>query len=127
VGTVLDTVRILLDTFPQEGDSKKMTVKTVRWNDVMAKASRNRKSALYDLPEWKQAVRRIDAGLKKDEAVRIELSGAALKRLENPSRVMVRLLNKYIQKKGLGYVAFRRGKTEAGNPILYVLGNKQVL
>ena len=84
--------------------------------------TRKRKSMIMDTEEWKDAIKKIESGLKAHEGIELVVSTQAKADIgENAARILKYQLQKYIKEKGLDLEVFFRGKDAAsGLPITYV-------
>jgi len=77
---------------------------------------------IMDTEEWKEAVTKIESGLKAHEGIELVVSARAKAEIEeNAARILKYQLQKYIKERGLELEVFFRGKDDAtGLPITHV-------
>ena len=82
---------------------------------------------IMDTEEWREAVKKIDSGLKPHEGIELVVSKQAQSEVgENVARILKYQLQKYVKERGLQLEVFFRGKDEdTGLPITYVTASNK--
>lgn len=99
-----------------------MPMKVIDIRKQLPQRKRIRRSMIMDTEEWKEAVKKIDSGLKPHEGIELVVSAKAKADIgENAARILKYQLQKYIKERGLDLEVFFRGKDdETGQPITFV-------
>jgi hypothetical protein len=99
-----------------------MPMKVIDIRKQLPQRKRIRRSMIMDTEEWKEAVKKIDSGLKAHEGIELIVSEKARADVgENVARILKYQLQKYIKYRGLPLDVFFRGKDDVtGLPITYV-------
>jgi hypothetical protein len=100
----------------------RMPFRVIDIRKQLPQQKRNRRSMIMDTEEWKEAVKKIDAGLKAHEGIELVVGEKARADVgENVARILKYQLQKYVKERGLDLEVFFRGKDDVtGLPITYV-------
>jgi hypothetical protein len=98
-----------------------MPVKKIKKDKIPA-ATRDRRSALQDIQEWKDVLAILAVGLKPLEAVEVVIPPETITRIgiKNAVRIFTDLVRAHCRRLGLSYDVFQR-RTEHGKCV-YIVG-----
>lgn len=99
-----------------------MAIRVIDTREEPLLQKRLRRSGIMDTPEWQEAVKKIDSGLKAHEGIELVVSERSKSSIgKNAAQILKFQLQKYVSERGLDLKVFFRGKDRAtGLPITYV-------